>query len=96
MIRPVIAVVGVLLAVVLLGAPAAHALPGPSAPGRPASATVTTAGPSGTSERLPGTTLEAEARDDGRTNAAAWIIGSGIAAAVAVGVGGLILKRRAE
>jgi hypothetical protein len=45
---------------------------------------------------LPGTALEAEERDDGRTTAAPWVIGSGVAAAVFIGVGGLVLKRRAE
>lgn len=44
---------------------------------------------------LPGTTVEAAQRDDGTTNAAPWLIGSGVAAAVAVGVGGYVLKRRA-
>ena len=34
--------------------------------------------------------------DDGNTSAAPWIIGSGIAALVAIAVGGTILKRRAE
>jgi len=47
-----------------------------------------------TTESLPGTTLEADARDDG-TSPAPWLIGSGIAAAVAVAVGGSLLKRRA-
>ncbi|MET0729222.1 MAG: DUF1775 domain-containing protein [Acidimicrobiales bacterium] len=46
-------------------------------------------------EELPGTTLEAKERDDGTTSAAPWIIGSGVAAAVAVGAGGLMLKHRA-
>jgi uncharacterized protein YcnI len=46
-------------------------------------------------ERLPGTSLEAEERDDGGTSAAPWVIGSGVAALVAVGAGGLFLKRRA-
>lgn len=46
-------------------------------------------------ERLPGTTLEAEERDDGTTSAAPWIIGSGMVALVAIGVGGTLLKRRA-
>ena len=41
------------------------------------------------------TTLEAEQRDDGTTSAAPWLIGSAIAALVAIGVGGLLLKRRA-
>lgn len=42
----------------------------------------------------PGTTLEAEERDDGNTSAAPWLIGSGLAAVAAVGIGGTILKRR--
>jgi len=42
---------------------------------------------------LPGTALEAEERDDGNTTAAPWIIGSGIAAVVVIGVGGMLLKR---
>jgi periplasmic copper chaperone A len=54
------------------------------------------AGGSSTSSSLPGTTVEAEQRDDGGTNTAAWLIGSGIAALVAIGVGGLLLKRRAD
>jgi hypothetical protein len=46
-------------------------------------------------ERLPGTTLEAEERDDGTTSAAPWIIGSGVLALLAIGLGGTLLKRRA-
>jgi uncharacterized protein YcnI len=57
--------------------------------------TSTTVEATTTTERLAGTTLEADERDDGSTSAAPWVIGSGIAALVAVGVGGLILKRRA-
>lgn len=49
-----------------------------------------------TTERLAGTTLEADERDDGTTSMAPWLIGSGIAAAVAVGVGGYVLKRRTD
>jgi hypothetical protein len=45
---------------------------------------------------LPGTTLEAEQRDDGTTSAAPWLIGSAVAAAVVVGLGGLFLKSRTE
>ncbi len=45
-----------------------------------------------TASDLPGTTLEAEQRDDGNTSAAPWVIGSGIAALAAVGIGGWILK----
>lgn len=49
-----------------------------------------------TSERaLPGTTLEAEERDDGTTDAAPWVIGSAVAALVAIAAGGTYLKRRA-
>ena len=52
--------------------------------------------PSGTENRreLPGTALEAEERDDGSTTTAPWLIGSGVAAAVFIGVGGLVLRRR--
>lgn len=46
-------------------------------------------------ERLPGTSLEAEERDDGGTSAAPWVIGSGVAALAVVGLGGWLLKRRA-
>jgi uncharacterized protein YcnI len=60
-----------------------------------ATTTTTTAATSSTTERLPGTSLEAEERDDGTTSAAPWIIGSGIAALAVVGIGGLVLKRRA-
>lgn len=49
--------------------------------------------PTSTTDRLPGTTLEAEERDDG-TSPAPWLIGSGVAAAAAVAIGGTILKRR--
>ena len=47
-----------------------------------------------TTERRPGTSLEAEERDDGSTSAAPWVIGSGVAALAAVGAGGYLLKRR--
>lgn len=47
-----------------------------------------------TTEALPGTTLEAQDRDDG-SSPAPWLIGSGLAAAAAVGIGGFVLKRRA-
>ena len=57
----------------------------------------TTEPPTTTTEReLPGTTLEAEERDDGTTNAAPWVIGSAIAALVAIAAGGTYLKRRAD
>jgi uncharacterized protein YcnI len=58
-------------------------------------ATTTTTESSTTTESdLPGTTLEAEERDDGNTSAAPWIIGSGVAAAAAIAIGGTILRRR--
>lgn len=57
--------------------------------------TTTEATTSTTDSDLPGTTLEAEQRDDGGTSAAPWIIGSGIAALAAIVIGGTILKRRA-
>lgn len=57
--------------------------------------TTTTEATTSTTERRAGTTLEAEQRDDGDNDAAPWIIGSGIAAAAAIGIGGWILKRRA-
>lgn len=48
-----------------------------------------------TTDERPGTTLEAEERDDGNGSPAPWLIGSGIAAAAAVAIGGTLLKRRA-
>ena len=59
-------------------------------------ATTTTAAPTTTTNALPGTTLEADQRDDGNTSAAPWIIGSGIAAALAIAIGGLFLKRKQD
>ena len=95
LVRRSLVVLGLLLALSVIDAPVARGLAEGGAPRQEASTTATTAGGSDSSERLPGTTLEAEERDDGGTDAAPWIIGSGIAAAVAVGVGGTILKRRA-
>jgi len=57
-------------------------------------ASTTTDPPTTTESDLPGTTLEAQERDDGGTSAAPWIIGSGLAAAAAIAIGGTILKRR--
>lgn len=58
------------------------------------STTTTTAAPTTTTSRdLPGTTLEAANEGDG-DSAAPWLIGSGIAAVVAIAVGGYLLKRR--
>jgi uncharacterized protein YcnI len=56
--------------------------------------TTTTEATTTTEDELPRTTLEAQERDDGTTSAAPWIIGSGIAALAAIGIGGTILKRR--
>jgi hypothetical protein len=47
-------------------------------------------------KELPGTNLEADERDDGTTDTPAWMIGSGIAAVMAVGVGGTLLGRRSR
>jgi uncharacterized protein YcnI len=47
-----------------------------------------------TSRALPGTTVEAEERDDGDSNPAPWLIGSGLAAAAAIAGGGLWLRSR--
>ena len=59
-------------------------------------ATTTTTSTSTTTNGLPATTLEADQRDDGTTSAAPWLIGSGVAAVVAVAVGGLFLKRKQD
>ena len=104
-----LAVVTVLstITLILLGAPAgAHVEldPGgaqagstvvadPSATSTTTSTTEPTATTS-TGSDLPGTTLEAQERDDGNTSAAPWLIGSGIAALAAIGIGGTLLKRR--
>jgi uncharacterized protein YcnI len=58
--------------------------------------TTTTDEATTTTERRPGTSLEAEERDDGNTSMAPWVIGSGVAALLVVGGGGLLLKRRAR
>lgn len=47
-----------------------------------------------TLDRQPGTTLEAEERNNGDDSLAPWLIGSAVAAVVAIGVGGTLLKRR--
>lgn len=59
-----------------------------------AATTTTTAATTTTTGDLPGTVLEAEERDDGEQSVAPWVIGSGIAALIAIGVGGTVLKRR--
>ncbi|MGH9084337.1 MAG: DUF1775 domain-containing protein [Acidimicrobiales bacterium] len=76
-------------------APRLTLVPDPN-PTTTASSTTSTSAPAitETTEDRPGTTLEAQARDDGGSPAP-WLIGSGVAAALAVGVGGMLLKRRA-
>jgi hypothetical protein len=94
MIRRLLAVPALALAALLvpMGTTAAH-VPGPA--GAAATATTAVTSPSSdTTEVLPGTTLEAEDRHD-NTAPAPWLIGSGIAAAAAVAIGGQLLKRRA-
>ena len=57
------------------------------------STTTTTEATTTTSRERPGTTLEAANEgDDG--SATPWLVGSGIAAVVAIAVGGYVLKRR--
>ncbi len=94
-------IVGLLAALVAVAAPAAahidrgpgRAEPGLTLVGDP-NATSTTSAPPAARSDLPGTTLEAQERDDGNTSAAPWVIGSGLAALVAIGIGGALLKRR--
>ncbi|HEX4868961.1 MAG TPA: DUF1775 domain-containing protein [Acidimicrobiales bacterium] len=62
----------------------------------PGETTTTTAEATITTQRRPGTTLEAEQRDDGNNDMAPWLIGSGIVALVAVAIGGYALKRRSD
>jgi periplasmic copper chaperone A len=57
-------------------------------------ATPTDARAPGSTRDLPRTALEAEQRDQGGGSVAPWFIGSGIAAAVAIAVGGTLLRRR--
>jgi hypothetical protein len=59
-------------------------------------ATTSTTAATTTTDELPGTTLEAQERDDGSTSAAPWVIGSAIAAVLAIAIGGTVLKRRAD
>jgi len=58
--------------------------------------TTTTVEATTSTTRREGTTLEADRVDDGSQDAAPWLIGSGIAAAVAVAVGGYALKVRRD
>ncbi|MGQ0433744.1 MAG: hypothetical protein ACT452_15210 [Microthrixaceae bacterium] len=93
MIRRVVAVLVMALAVGLLGGHVAGA--DPDGPGAEVGAVVYPSESATTSvpERIPATTLEAEARDDG-TQPAPWLIGSAVAAGAVILVGGLVLKRR--
>jgi uncharacterized protein YcnI len=47
-----------------------------------------------TTSRRPGTTVEAANEGDDDSSAAPWLVGSGIAAIVAIVIGGTLLKRR--
>jgi len=58
-------------------------------------APTTTEPPTSTTADLPGTTVEAANEGDGDA-AAPWLIGAGIAAVVAIVVGGTLLKRHAD
>jgi hypothetical protein len=80
--RSVAALVISLASLVLLATPATARLEGDSFDATP-----------GTTSHLPGTTLEAQERDDGNTSQAQWLIGAGLVSLVVVGVGGAFLKR---
>jgi len=60
---------------------------------RPEAATA--AAETSTTLDLPRTAGEADQRDDGNTDSAPWILGSGVVALAAILIGGTILKRRA-
>jgi len=87
--------VGVVAVVVTIAGPSAAAPSHDGAPAAPragvfdAGASVTTSVP----DRIPATTLEAEARDDG-TQPAPWLIGSALAAGAVILIGGSVLRRR--
>jgi len=70
--------------------------PNPNPTTTSASTTTTTEATTSTSQRRAGTTLESEQRDDGSQDATPWLVGSGIAAVLAVGAGGWVLKRRTD
>ena len=67
----------------------------PNATTTTAPSTTTTAAASTTTADLPDTTVEAANEGDG-DSAAPWLIGAGIAAIVAIAIGGYLLKRRAD
>ena len=85
----VLALAGLLALAPGVGASAAREPEGPTT-----TTTITEGSTTTVRADLPATTLEAEQRDDGSTSAARWAIGSGVAAAVTIAVGGTILKRR--
>lgn len=58
--------------------------------------TTTAESTSPTSRGLPGTTVEAEQRDDGTTRTTWWLVGSGLLAAGSIAVGGTILQRHSR
>ena len=94
MIRRLLAVPALALAALLLALGTAAASPADAPRAATTATTAVTAPSSTTTEALPGTTLEAEDRHD-NTSPAPWLIGSAIAAAAAVAIGGQLLKRRA-
>lgn len=97
MLRRLLAVPALALAALLLSAAVAgaHVERAPGEAAHTVTTTTTAAVSSDTTDVLPGTTLEAEERDDG-TSPAPWLIGSGIAAVAAVAIGGTLLKRRMD
>jgi uncharacterized protein YcnI len=58
--------------------------------------TTTAASTTSTTAELPATTLEVENEEDSDDSAAPWLIGSGIAAIVAIAIGGYLLKRHRD
>lgn len=89
--RRVLCVAVLLLGVLLWPGPAVSAEQGSTSAGADATS-VTQSSPT-TDDTLAGTTLEADARGGGGSPAP-WLIGSGLAAIAAVGIGGSLLKRR--
>ena len=70
--------------------------PNPSTTSTTEPTTASSEAATSTSQRRAGTTLESEQRDDGSQDATPWLVGSGIAAVVAVGAGGWALRRRMD
>jgi uncharacterized protein YcnI len=67
----------------------------PNATTTTAPSTTTTTGATSTTADLPDTTVEAANEGDG-DSAAPWLIGAGIAAILAIAIGGYLLKRRSD